>query len=108
MFHHSGTVLEPARRRASLDASPRRSPVYTDTSKLCSELVEDFVIELEVRLHPDLTPVTSRRPALPPVLLCHRIVRPSMPPFPPEVNRFRCFFVIAWLFVLSAIQSSSR
>ena len=66
----SGFVLEPAKRRASLDTTPRRAPVFTDTrpNSNCWQIWYFVHVEREARRHPDLTPVTSRRPALPPVL----------------------------------------
>ena len=39
-------VLELAKRRAALDALPRRASVFTDTSKLYDELLTDMIRRL--------------------------------------------------------------
>ena len=81
MFHHSGIVLESAKRRASLDASPRKASMFTDTcpnsTTYCWQIWYFVLIEREVRPHPDLTPVTSRRQALTPSLTLSISLRPS-------------------------------
>ena len=44
MFHHTGIVLESAKRRAYLDVSPKRASVFTDTSNLYDELMVDMIL----------------------------------------------------------------
>ena len=46
MLHHFGIVVEPVERRASLDASPRRSSVFTDKFKLYDELLALMILRL--------------------------------------------------------------
>ena len=42
---HYGIVMQPAKRRSSLDASPRRVLVFMDyASKLKSELLADMIL----------------------------------------------------------------
>ena len=88
MFHHTGIVLESARRRASLDASPYRASVFTDTRKLYDELLADTSkydnsSPLSAkRVPPDLTPFTSRRPPLSPSLNVASSFLPCLPSLP--------------------------
>ena len=102
MFHHSGIVLEPAKRQASLDASRRRATVFTDTrptSEVNCWRIRYFVLtEREARPYPDLTPVTSRRLALSPAFTLYRLVRRPMPPFPPEFDSIRFFYYYCMTF----------
>ena len=98
MFHHTGIVLESARRRASLDAPPKRAS-FTDTrpnsTTNCWQILY-FLIEREARPHPDLTPY-QKSPALPVSL---SFVLPCLP-FPSEVNIFR--FVYYYMSALSSV-----
>ena len=124
MSHHSSIVLEPAKRRTSLDASPKRTPpVFTDTRPNstvdCWQIWYFVFIEREARPNPYLTPVTSRRPVLPPGLTlsplspsshAYRLWRiqkrgPCLRSFPKLITFD--FFIMIWLFVLSTIYSSS-
>ena len=70
MFHRTGIALESARRRASLDTSPKRVSMFTDTrpnsTTKCWQIWYFVLIEREARPHPDL--ITSLRPSVPPSL----------------------------------------
>ena len=109
MSIYSGIDLEPARRRASLDASPRRAPVLTDTrpnsTAKCWQILYFVLIEREARPHPDLTPVTSRGPSLPPSLNLAFSVFPCLLSL--KVNIFRWFYYYMYFCIVYNLQRTA-
>ena len=94
-FDQTSIVLESARRRASLDASPQKSVgVHGHTSELCDKVLADRYdtsSSLSVKRVPTRTWPRSH---------VHYLLRLPMPHFPPEVNIFRFFYCYMYFFIL--------